>query len=89
MKFNIKALAFTSGIIWGLSLFLMTWWVIIFEGATGDSTLIAYVYRGYNISAVGSIIGLVWGFFDGLIAGAVFGWLYNLIAATGKKETSA
>ncbi len=80
MRLNVKALALTSAIVWGLSIFLMTWWVIIFEGATGDKTLIAYVYRGYCISAVGSLIGLVWGFIDGLIFGAVFGWLYNVIA---------
>ena len=80
MRLNVKALALTSAILWGLGVFLMTWWVILFEGATGDLTLIAYVYRGYSISAFGSIIGLAWGFIDGLIFGAVFGWLYNAIA---------
>jgi len=85
MRLNVKALALTSAIIWGVGLFLMTWWVILFEGATGDKTLIAYVYRGYCISAFGSIIGLAWGFIDGLICGAVFGWLYNAIAGGGRQ----
>lgn len=84
MKFNVKALALTSGILWGVGVFLMTWWIIIFEGASGDATFIAYIYRGYCLSAVGSIIGLVWGFVDGLIAGAIFGWLYNLLACEKK-----
>lgn len=80
MKLNVKAFALTAAIIWGLALFLTTWWVILFQGATGDKTLIAYVYRGYSISALGSIIGLAWGFMDGLICGAVFAWLYNALS---------
>ena len=85
MRFNVKALSLTTGIIWGLAMFCMTWWIIIFEGSSGDSTFIAYVYRGYNISAVGSLIGLAWGFVDGLIAAAVFGWLYNMMTGRAAK----
>ena len=42
-------------------------------------TFIGLVYRGYSISAMGSLIGLAWGFCDGLVGGVVFAWLYNLI----------
>ena len=35
MKLNVKAFALTCGIVWGLSLFLLTWWIIMFEGVTG------------------------------------------------------
>ena len=83
MKLNIKALALTSGLIWGLGLFIMTWWIIFFEGATGEVTLIGQIYRGYTISPLGSVIGLVWGFVDGLIGGAIFAWLYNLLLPRG------
>lgn len=83
MKLNVRALALTSGIIWGIGLFLVTWWIIIFEGASGDLTFLGRIYRGYEISAIGSIIGLIWGFVDGLIGGAIFAWLYNLLS--GKK----
>ena len=80
MKLNIKAFALACGIIWGIGLFLLTWWVIAFDGATHETTLIGQLYRGYNISAAGSFIGLVWGFVDGLVGGAVFAWLYNALA---------
>ncbi len=33
------------------------------------------------VTPQGSAIGLAWGFVDALIAGAIFAWLYNLIAA--------
>lgn len=79
MKFNIKAFALACGLFWGIGLFLITWWIIIFEGASGTVTLIGRIYLGYNISPLGSIIGLVWAFVDGIIGGAIFAWLYNLL----------
>jgi hypothetical protein len=80
MKLNVKAFALTCGIVWGLGLFALTWWVIAFDGATGDLTFIGRVYRGYSISAMGSIAGLIWALVDGLVGGAIFAWLYNIIA---------
>jgi len=79
MKLNVKAFALACGIIWGLGLFFLTWWIIAFDGATGEPTLIGMLYRGYTISPMGSLIGMLWGFFDGLAGGAVFAWLYNKI----------
>ena len=80
MKLNVWAFGLTCALLWGLGLFVLTWWIIAFDGQTGEATLIGRIYRGYSISALGSVIGLVWAFFDGLIGGAIFAWLYNLIA---------
>lgn len=81
MKLNVKAFSLTCGLIWGLGLLLLTWWIIAFDGPTGDVTFIGRVYRGYRITPAGSFIGLIWAFFDGLIGGAVFAWLYNVLAS--------
>jgi len=80
MKLNVKAFALTCSLVWGIGLFLLTWWIILFDGATGEPTFIGTVYRGYSISSIGSMIGLLWGVVDGAIGGAIFAWLYNLIA---------
>jgi hypothetical protein len=80
MKLNVKAFALTCGLLLGFGLLFYTWWIILFEGATGQVTLIGRVYRGYSISFTGGLIGMVWGFFDGLIGGAVLAWLYNMLA---------
>jgi hypothetical protein len=80
MKLNVKAFALSCGLIWGFGLFALTWWIMAFDGATGEPTLIGQLYRGYTISPAGSVIGLVWAFFDGGIGGLVFAWLYNLLA---------
>jgi hypothetical protein len=89
MKLNVRAFALTCGLVWGLGLFILTWWIIAFEGATGEVTFIGRIYRGYSISSVGSIIGFIWAFIDGLVGGAIFAWLYNLIAIRlpGKVES--
>lgn len=80
MKLDIRALAVTAAVVWGLGVFLLTWWIILFEGASSDPTWLGRIYRGYEISPLGSVIGLVWALVDGLIGGAVFAWLYNRLA---------
>jgi len=80
MKLNIKAFSLTCGLFAGLGLFLLTWWIILFDGSTTGLTFIGRIYRGYSISMTGSFIGLAWGFIDGLISGAIFAWLYNFLA---------
>ena len=80
MRLNVRAFALACGFIWGFGLFILTWWIIAFDGVTGEVTIIGRLYRGFSITPIGSVIGLVWAFFDGLIGGAIFAWLYNLLA---------
>lgn len=82
MKLDTKAFALACGILWGSVVFLVTWWVIILDGASGNATWLSQVYRGYSVSATGSFVGLGWGLLDGLIGGAVLAWLYNMFAKT-------
>ncbi len=79
MKLNVKAFALTSGLVWGIGLFILTWWIIAFDGSTGEVPFVSHVYRGYAVTPLGSVIGLIWAFADGLIGGAIFAWLYNLL----------
>jgi hypothetical protein len=87
MKLNVLAFALACGIIWGVGLFALTWWVIAFDGATGEPTLIGLVYRGYKISPAGSFIGLLWAAPDGFVGGAIVAWLYNLFATRLGRRT--
>lgn len=89
MKLNVKAFGLAFGLVWGVGLFLLTWWIIAFEGTTGEVTMIGRLYRGYSITPIGSVIGLVWAFFDGLIGGLIFAWLYNLLAEKCIKKEPA
>lgn len=82
MKLNIKAFALTCGMLWAAGLFFLTWWLIAFGGSAGQHTFISKVYLGYTVSPIGSVVGLVYAFFDALIGGAIFAWLYNKMAGS-------
>ncbi len=82
MKLNVLACGLACGLIWGLGLFIITWWIIAFDGQQpGEATVIGQVYRGYEITTMGSLLGLLWGLGDGFIGGVIFAWLYNLLAS--------
>ena len=79
MKLDVKAFAVACAIIWGVGLPLLTWWTMALDGPSTDPTWIGRIYRGYNLTFVGSLYGAIWAFLDGLVGGALFAWLYNLI----------
>lgn len=80
MKLNVRAFAFACSLIWGLLILLVTWWVIFFDGASGEITWLGRIYRGYSLSPLGSLVGLLWALVDGLVFGALLAWLYNRFA---------
>ena len=88
MKLNIKAFAVACALIWGLGLFVLTWWIIAFEGATDEAFFLTKLYRGYSITPAGSFIGLIWGVICGLFGGAVFAWLYNVLTVKMPSKTA-
>ena len=84
MKLDVKALALTGGLIWGiLAMFLSGVANLIWAGyAQGFLDVMASVYPGYNAApSFGQvIIGTLYGVVDGAIAGALFAWVYNCFA---------
>lgn len=80
MKLNVKAFSMTAALLWGVGILLATWWVILLDGPSEEAVFIGRIYRGYSLTVTGSFIGLVWGLVDGAIGGALFAWLYNLLA---------
>ncbi len=80
MKIDIKALALSIGIIWGLAIFLLTVWFLIMGYDGNLLAKLGSVYLGYSVSWFGAFIGLIYGFIDGLIGGALLGFLYNKFA---------
>lgn len=74
---NPTKLGLAGGILWGFSIFICT----ILSLYTGYSKefleIITGVYPGYTISGVGSVVGLIYGFFDGFVGLYLLAWLYN------------
>ena len=79
LNMSVRSVALTMGILGALTIFCLTWWLIIIGNAEGPTTLLERIYIGYNFTPLGSVIGAVYGFVDFGIAGAIFAWLYNLI----------
>ncbi|UCD37454.1 MAG: bacteriophage holin [Fidelibacterota bacterium] len=77
MKLNVKALGLACGLVWGLAIFLLTYWFLFF-GYEGETlSRLGNLYLGYSVTWYGGFVGLIWGFVDGLIGGALLAWLYN------------
>jgi hypothetical protein len=86
MRFNIKAFALTCGLFWGFSVFFLTWWIMLFYGQHANTGMLGHIYRGFSITPLGSIIGLVYALIDGFVGGLIFAWLYNLLANRFEKR---
>ncbi len=83
MKLSVRALALTAGLFWGGAI-LMVGLVNLASPGYGRAflELCSSIYPGYHAaSSLGSVIvGTLYGVVDGGIGGAVFAWLYNLLA---------
>lgn len=77
MNCNSKSLGLAGGILWGISMLVLTLLAVKTGYALGFMNLMTEVYPGYSVSATGSLIGLIYGFVDGFIGGYVFASLYN------------
>lgn len=80
---KIKPLAFGTalGLVWGASVFITTW--LSYYTGYGKlflEVLAQSIYPFYTITPLGSFIGLVGGFIDGLVSGALIICIYNLLA---------
>lgn len=84
MELSKRALALSLGIIWSVSVFLATIYVM-FKGGGNTLVLLQQFYWGYNISWGGAFLGLIYGFIWGFIAGWLIALLYNAFVG-GKKN---
>ena len=82
MKLNVKAFALAGGILWGASMFILTWLGIWGYGSAEAAEIARSYYLGYAVTPIGSLIGAVYGFFDAGIGCAIFVLLYNKLAGS-------
>jgi hypothetical protein len=72
-------LGIAVGVLWAAyvffaGIFAMFGWGVALVNVLGS------FYIGYDTSILGAIIGAIWAFVDGLVAGAVVAWIYNMLA---------
>jgi hypothetical protein len=78
VKFNAKALALASAILWGLAMLVMGLANLIWGNYSQQ--FLQIMSSVYATRSVAAVVGTLYGVVDGLIAGGVFAWLYNQFA---------
>ncbi|MFQ6102893.1 MAG: bacteriophage holin [Candidatus Glassbacteria bacterium] len=76
MNLSPKAFGLALGILAGVAIFLATLWIAAMSGGN-HLIMLKQFYFGYSVSFVGALVGFVYAFIDGFIAGALIAWLYN------------
>lgn len=78
MKLRVRAFALSMGIVWGFGVLAATLWAVIAQRGLTLAHLEGY-YLGYTVSLGGAFVGLIWGFVNGFVVGALLAWLYGLL----------
>jgi hypothetical protein len=84
MRLNITAMSMASGLLWGASILIIAAANLIWPGyGQAFLQLCGSIFPGYRPgTGMGSVVtGTIYALVDGVIGGAIFGWLYNLFAA--------
>jgi len=84
MRLNVVAFASTVALIWSAAILLVACAHLAWPGYGGGFLdFAASIYPGYHPGpSFGSVVaGTLYGLVDGAVGGALFAWLYNLLAA--------
>jgi hypothetical protein len=73
------ALGIAIGVLWAFYVFCAGIFAMFGWGAALVAALGSF-YIGYGASIVGAVIGAIWAFVDGFVAGLVIAWIYNMVA---------
>jgi hypothetical protein len=73
------ALGIAIGVLWAIYVFFVGI-VAMFGWGNALVEALASLYIGYAASIIGALIGAVWAFVDGFIAGIAIAWIYNAVA---------
>jgi cell shape-determining protein MreD len=76
MQLEVKRFTLASGAVGGLALFVVTL-IAAGRGIGNSLSHLSAIFLGYNVTYLGSVVGLVYGFVSGLILGALFAVIYN------------
>ncbi len=82
VRLNAMVAGLVTGLFAGLALFVATNWLLLKGGAVVGPhlALLGQYFIGYRVSFVGSLIGFVWAFAVGFLAGGAVVWIYNRLA---------
>lgn len=92
MRISVKALALTLGLIWGGGIaFAGLIHLAVPAYGTAFLDFASSIYPGFHgARSFGDVlVGIAWGFADGVGGGLICGWLYNLLAGRPSETARA
>ncbi len=86
MRFSIKAMAISGGVMWGAAILLVGLLNLARPGYGNNflqmtSSVYPWFHDAHTLRSV--IIGSIDGLVDGAVAGFLLAWLYNMFAGQG------
>jgi hypothetical protein len=84
MRVSLKAITLSSAILWGGAMLFVGLIHVVYPAYGGDFLrVVSSVYPGADTApSLGRVLlGTLYGFVDGGVAGFLFGWLYAFFAA--------
>lgn len=78
-RLSVCGLGVGLGVSWAFGVLVLGILSAAFGYGTEVVHLLSSVYKGYVATPLGIVIGTLWAFFDGFIAGVVMAWIYNLV----------
>lgn len=81
VRLKAKFAGTVSGLIFALGVFVATNWLVLKGGTVVGPhlSLLSQYFIGYNVSFVGSLIGVAYALVVGYCCGYSFAWIYNLM----------
>jgi hypothetical protein len=86
MKLDAIKFGLSLGIVWAGCVLMLGITDGLWGWGGGMVRGIGSLYIGYKPTIGGSLLGMVWGFFDAGIGGMVIAALYNCLLGVGKKK---
>jgi hypothetical protein len=82
VRLNAVIAGLATGLLAGLAVFVATNWLVLKGGRVVGPhlALLGQYFIGYRVSFVGGLVGFVWAFVLGFVAGAAVVWIYNRLA---------
>ncbi len=86
-KLSPCGFGFALGLWWGIGMLIVAWFGWWWGYGAAFIATFSSVYIGYAATFWGGVLGLIWGFVDFFIFGALIAWIYNCCSCCCKKSS--
>ncbi len=88
MELRKRAFGVSVGMVSGLFILLTTWLLLIIGSPGGTVSKLGVIFKGYSYSWGGALIGFLWAFVFGFVAGVLIAWFYGVCNRMFYKQKS-